>query len=103
MPELPEVETVSRAIDRHAKGYAVSKITFYRHDLREEIPVAPFTRVLLKREIKSVFRRSKYILMETSGGFGIFHLGMTGNFLVESTDKPLKPHTHLIMQLKKAS
>jgi formamidopyrimidine-DNA glycosylase len=100
MPELPEVETVTRFINREAKGETFSKITFYRQQLREAIPIAPFKKVLLGQPITQVFRRSKYILMESPQGFGLFHLGMTGNVLWLKDDKPIKPHTHLIMELK---
>ncbi len=100
MPELPEVETVTRFIDREAKGLSFSKITFYRQQLRDPIPIELFNKVLLNRTITQVFRRSKYILAETTHGFGLFHLGMTGNVLCLAKNKPIKPHTHLIMELK---
>lgn len=100
MPELPEVETVARFIEREANGQAFNKITFYRQDLREAIPVATFKKVLLGQEIQQVFRRSKYIVLKSPRGYALFHLGMTGNLLWKEQAAPQAPHTHLVMQLQ---
>lgn len=102
MPELPEVETVKSGLEQVALGREVASIKFYRKDLREKIPQALIKRILVGEKILSFSRRSKYILINTSKGTVISHLGMTGAFLTRRSSKPEKPHTHFVITLKKA-
>jgi formamidopyrimidine-DNA glycosylase len=97
MPELPEVETVKRAIEVLSLSNTVSYLKFYRSDLREEIPKKLIKEILLNEKIVKVSRRSKYILLETAKGTVLSHLGMTGAFLSRKTKKPEEKHTHFVI------
>jgi len=99
MPELPEVETIAKAIAKAIVGHRITKITFYRDSLREPIPVKQMQSQMTKGRVVAVRRRSKYILMETEAACGIFHLGMTGNFLLSETPTPRWNHTHVVFSL----
>lgn len=94
MPELPEVECLSQAIKPLVEGSVLSKVVFHRKDLRFPIPVEAFKNITVGQEIRRVFRRSKYILMQTNRGFAVFHLGMTGNILSGSSMRSNINHTH---------
>lgn len=95
MPELPEVETVVSGLKSVLASAALSQITFTRNNLREEIPCQTFIERFENEPISAIFRRGKYIILQTKKGFGIIHLGMTGVLAVESCDDELPRHTHL--------
>lgn len=100
MPELPEVECLTRAMRGVIEGGKVVNVAFHREDLREPIPMDEFRRILEGQQVESVFRRSKYILVKSPKGFGILHLGMTGNILEHSTRDPKVAHTHAVIEVQ---
>lgn len=88
MPELPEVETVRRCLERVLVGQTLSKVDLRRADLRFPFPER-FAARLTGRSILGVGRRAKYLrLMLDSGEVLIVHLGMTGRFIVAEPDAP---------------
>lgn len=94
MPELPEVECLTRAVQEVLEGRTISAAVFHRQDLRWPIPTRDFVRLLVGSPVLKVRRRSKYMLVETAKGCGIFHLGMTGNILMSQEEEPSWKHTH---------
>ena len=97
MPELPEVESLTRAIRDTLLGHSIKNLKFFRSDLRDPIPVAALNEVLVGQPIVDVFRRSKYLLLRTESGLAIVHLGMTGNLLRRSGAAPELAHTHAVI------
>src|SRR6185437_6701660 len=78
MPELPEVETVVRGLDRALTGKQLERLDLARPDLRSAIPPGLAAHIAGKR-IERFSRRAKYILMHfEGGGVVIAHLGMSG-------------------------
>lgn len=100
MPELPEVETVVRGLEPILSGNLVNNIRFYRRDLREAIPINLVKKVLLHQCILNVFRRSKYIIIETSNGFCFLHLGMSGQAIFSESQQPKLKHTHFVFSIQ---
>lgn len=96
MPELPEVECLTRAVRGELVGGQLTKARFYRTDLRDPIPVREFRGLLEGEVVDQVFRRSKYMLIRGSAGFGVFHLGMSGTLYCLPEPKPQHPHTHAV-------
>jgi formamidopyrimidine-DNA glycosylase len=99
MPELPEVECLTRAVRRIVKGACLVEARFLRRSLRLPIPVTEFRKLLEGELILDVMRRSKYMLLKTKKGYGIFHLGMTGNMLNLESAEPKILHTHAIFKI----
>ncbi len=82
MPELPEVETVRRGLERALTGRRIINTTLRRKDLRFPLPPR-FRARLAGRRIESIARRAKYLLCHLDdGSVLIVHLGMTGRFTV---------------------
>jgi formamidopyrimidine-DNA glycosylase len=82
MPELPEVETVRRSLERMLVGQTLARIDLRRADLRFPFP-EHFAERLTGRVITGVKRRAKYLqVMLDSRDVLIVHLGMTGRFIV---------------------
>jgi formamidopyrimidine-DNA glycosylase len=95
MPELPEVETVRRGLQEILEHQPkLLKIELKRPDLRWPIPLKKL-RSLEGEKVLSVGRRAKYLWFETSKGFLISHLGMTGSWRVG--DGNYGPHDHVVL------
>ena len=82
MPELPEVETVTRALRRHLEGRVIASARVNRADLRWPIP-PDLADAITGRRVLALRRRGKYILAHLEGGLSLLiHLGMSGRLLL---------------------
>ena len=98
MPELPEVETSRRGIEPWLVGRAVRQVVVRDRRLRWPVPRGIESK-LRDREISSVTRRAKYLLINTSDGTAIVHLGMTGSVFIVDRDTPAGVHDHFDVEL----
>ena len=100
MPELPEVETVRRGIERRAVGRVVERVEVHRERTVRRQGREAIIDGLTGVRIVSARRRGKYLLCDLdSGGVLMMHLRMSGRVLVvpAGTARPL--HTHVVMHL----
>ncbi len=98
MPELPEVETVRRGLDRALAGKRLTHATVHEPRLRWPIPAAQ-KGDLEGNILEKIERRSKYLLFRFERGTLLAHLGMTGSFWVYKTEPPArKTHDHVEWQ-----
>jgi formamidopyrimidine-DNA glycosylase len=82
MPELPEVETVRRGLEPAMAGRVIARAEVRRPDLRWPFPPRMAERLTGQR-VERLRRRSKYILVDLSGGETLLiHLGMSGRMIV---------------------
>ena len=84
MPELPEVETVRRGLDRWAVGRTISDVEVHgpRTVRRHSAGPADFSARLRGRRIDAACRRGKYLWLRLDDGASLLaHLGMSGQFL----------------------
>lgn len=91
MPELPEVETLRRGLERHLMGRTLGLVrvriakmlkgTFYD-------PVV-FSERLQGRRVESVGRRGKHLIIALDSGYYLLlHLNMRGQLLVTPSETP---------------
>ncbi|MEJ7747106.1 MAG: bifunctional DNA-formamidopyrimidine glycosylase/DNA-(apurinic or apyrimidinic site) lyase [Luteimonas sp.] len=99
MPELPEVETTRRGLAPHVEGRRVTDVVLRRPDLRWPIP-PEITTVLPGQRIDTVRRRAKYLLLDTSVGSALLHLGMSGSLRVLPAATPAGTHDHVDIALE---
>ena len=100
MPELPEVETIRRDLDREVVGKRIKLVeatgtrTIRRHKNKKE-----FVAKLEGRKITGVVRRGKNLLVKLDGGdVLVIHLGMSGQLLrAKGPKEPLAKHTHVVI------
>ena len=78
MPELPEVEVTKRALSPHLEGNTIEKLDIRETRLRWPIRVDLLKKIEHKI-VTSITRRGKYILINTSSGTAMIHLGMSGS------------------------
>ncbi len=84
MPELPEVETVRRILERALIGQRLARVELRRSGLRFPFP-ENFAARLTERTVVGVGRRAKYLkVLLDSGDVLVVHLGMTGRFILGS-------------------
>ena len=96
MPELPEVETVTRSIaplvGRHIVAAEFRGLRVLRGADPDQLAAA-----LQGRKIEAVKRYGKFIVITLrGGGYLVIHLGMTGRLLLGG---PPGKHTHAILTL----
>lgn len=92
MPELPEVETIAKGLQKVLVEKRIKDVrAVFPGIVRQNFNL--FKKAIVQKRIKRVRRRGKYLLIDLSGGKTILaHLGMTGNFLfIRSADLPRKP------------
>lgn len=94
MPELPEVETTRRGIEPHMLNQTIIEIIVRDRRLRWPISKKLDTQAIGK-QIMSVHRRSKYLLINTNNGSIILHLGMSGSLRVLPINTPAAKHDHV--------
>ncbi len=93
MPELPEVETIKRQLERRIKGKRIKTVEV-RLPRFIKLSLAKFKKIVSQAKIKDVSRRAKLLIIELSNGYClVVHLKLTGQLIFNG--KPGK-HTHLI-------
>jgi formamidopyrimidine-DNA glycosylase len=114
MPELPEVETISRGVHARVRGDRITEASFSAHREPFKTPAKRQAAGLVGRTILGVHRTGKHIVCELSAASRgplvgdasepaaqwIVHLGMTGRLLVTTPEGPVAPHTHARLSLE---
>ena len=105
MPELPEVETIRKAL--HQGGRDSPPVTgrrildsrlFWERTLAEPTP-EEFRARLPGQVITGVGRRGKFLLLNLTPDTLLVHLRMSGDLWVEPAEAPLAPHHRMVLFL----
>ncbi|MGH7804877.1 MAG: bifunctional DNA-formamidopyrimidine glycosylase/DNA-(apurinic or apyrimidinic site) lyase [Candidatus Binatia bacterium] len=95
MPELPEVETIRRGLERRVRGARIGEVVIRETRLRSPVDEGAL-RSLEGRTIRDVSRRAKYLLLDVGDGLvWLLHLGMSGRFLLVDRRAPFELHEHV--------
>ena len=99
MPELPEVETIGRALDRALKGRGITGVEVFSPAMRTSL--LPLKEAgLTGKKFTGVRRRGRYLLADISdGSLLLMHFGMSGVVRVESAAVPKRKHEHVFIHL----
>ena len=102
MPELPEVETVRRGLERHVVGRTIAtvRVLHPRAVRRQLAGPDEFCSALAGRELDGARRRGKYLWMSVGEDAVLAHLGMSGQLLVGEPERPLSPHVRIWFTFK---
>ena len=99
MPELPEVELISRSLDSIVNGRIILSAKLLRARLAPATPPRSFAQKLRNTTINFVHRRGKHILFDLSGGKTlIVHLRMSGRFTILPSEAENPKFTHAVFQ-----
>jgi formamidopyrimidine-DNA glycosylase len=97
MPELPEVETVRRDLDRVYLGHDLERLVVTGGRTVRRHPPELLT-ALEGRKLTRTGRHGKYLLLEWDDGqVLVVHLRMSGQLLAAQSDDPLAKHTHAVL------
>jgi formamidopyrimidine-DNA glycosylase len=103
MPELPEVETVVRGLNKRVHGDTIETVWIGSRKQPLKSSAAKIASTLESKKIVRVHRAGKHIVFDLEGAKGpaqwIVHLGMTGRLLVCEPKAEIAKHTHLIAKL----
>jgi formamidopyrimidine-DNA glycosylase len=102
MPELPEVETVRRGLERHVVGRTIDSVrVLHSRAVRRHLPgAAAFETALAGRSLDSARRRGKYLWMSVGEDGLLAHLGMSGQLLAVEPELPLSSHVRIQFSFK---
>ena len=96
MPELPEVETVRRAMERHLVGRSIRRVATSDKKLRQPMPRKKLAE-LAGATFTAARRRAKFLLLDLDVGCSLLvHLGMSGNLLLRRDGEK---HDHVVFHL----
>lgn len=100
MPELPEVETVRRGLQRHVVGRRIERVEVGRERSVRRTSRDAVIAGLTDTVVESAQRRGKYLLLPLdSGDAAMIHLRMSGQVLIGAAGSVRPPHTHVVLHL----
>ncbi|MBQ9327692.1 MAG: DNA-formamidopyrimidine glycosylase [Solobacterium sp.] len=98
MPELPEVETVLRTLEKKIAGEEILGVAVRYPKMIDRSPEA-FAQKLIGKHFLQFERRGKYLLFGMEDVVLCSHLRMEGKYWILPEDAPLDRHTHVIFEL----
>ena len=100
MPELPEVETVKRALEKSIENKRIIDFYHGEKDLRFPFP-KHYSKKLKGNIILKPFRIGKYCILPLSNKKNILlHLGMSGKILILNKKPEIGAHDHVLITLE---
>jgi formamidopyrimidine-DNA glycosylase len=110
MPELPEVETIARGLDKRVAGDVIESVWLGSKPEPLKSSAHEIAAALESKTISSVRRVGKHIVFDLASNSNgnpkpvketqwIVHLGMTGSLRVCPPDSEVEKHTHAILKL----
>jgi len=100
MPELPEVETIRRTLEQHVQGVWIKDVQIYYSSVVKGWEGQEFADVVKGRQITSIERRGKYLLINLDQSWSILaHMRMTGRLIYYPAQYQVAKHTHVVFKL----
>lgn len=98
MPELPEVETIRRGLEREVAGKRIKSVEVHgTRSIRRHKSKKEFISRLEGVKISGIGRKGKYLVFKLdSGDRMIAHLRMSGQLLRAQAKDPVPRHTHIV-------
>lgn len=99
MPELPEVETVRRTLQRLVIGKTIESVDVrLPRIIQHPKDAEQFAFLLQGQTIRDVERRGKFLRIILDHYVLVSHLRMEGRYGLYRTDDPVELHTHVIFK-----
>src|SRR5690606_35036339 len=98
MPELQEVETIRRDLEREVVGRKIKSTEVHGlRSIRRHGTKKAFTSRLDDRKIDRVRRLGKNLVLSLGDDELVVHLGMSGQLLKAAVKDPVVKHTHVVI------
>jgi len=99
MPELPEVETIRRQLEKEVVGETIVEVWCDREKmLRPSSEV--FLRGVKGKKIAGVSRRAKLLIFGVGDGFFVCHLRLSGRLFVRQEGEKPDDYAHVILRFE---
>ena len=96
MPELPEVETIKRELEKAVLGKKITEVCVHNPLVIRQPGVDKFKKELTGASIKNILRKAKVLILELSNGKSlVIHLKMTGQLIYPGDGKKSRVGFHL--------
>ncbi|MFA4842965.1 MAG: DNA-formamidopyrimidine glycosylase [Candidatus Omnitrophota bacterium] len=96
MPELPEVETIKRELEKAVVGKRIKEVCIHHPLVVREPSPEKFKRGLEGTTIKHLLRKAKVLILELSNGKAlVIHLKMTGQLVYPGQGQKARVSFHL--------
>ncbi|MDA9470954.1 DNA-formamidopyrimidine glycosylase [Enterococcus sp. 5H] len=96
MPELPEVETVRKGLEKLVVGKTIKEVTILWPRIIESPVVEIFESQLIGQTIEKMERRGKFLIFKLTNYDMISHLRMEGKYETHDPEDQRDKHTHVI-------
>lgn len=85
MPELPEVETIKRDLNKKILNQIISKIKIHNKKIIRN-PIALFSKIIVNNSFSKISRRGKLLIfhLKHHNSFLLIHLKMTGQLIYKT-------------------
>jgi len=98
MPELPEVETIRRDLEKETLGKRVKTVDVTGlRSIRRHASKKQFTSRVEGQKFDAVSRRGKNLMIDIGEDLLVVHLGMSGQLLKAAPKDPAIKHTHVVI------
>lgn len=99
MPELPEVETVRRTLEKLVIGKTIEAVEVrWGKIIKEPDDIEQFGFLLKGQTIESIGRRGKFLIFYLDDYSLVSHLRMEGRYGLYDAEEPADKHTHVIFK-----
>ncbi len=100
MPELPEVEVITRKLRSIYKGKKIKEVLVYSPKAIKGVSKEDFVKKVAGRRVKEIVRRGKAMLFDLDGVWLIVHLKINGQICL-SEEKPAWARVGFVFEGKK--
>ncbi|HWQ88917.1 MAG TPA: DNA-formamidopyrimidine glycosylase [Desulfitobacteriaceae bacterium] len=102
MPELPEVETICRTLQKLVTGLIITDVLVLWPAVVQNWQECNFREVVTGQKIVNIERRGKYLLFTLDKGWSLLtHLRMTGRWTYYAEKQAPERYTHLVFLLER--
>ncbi len=95
MPELPEVETIKRQLQKRLRGETILDVKVFFEKIIFSVSDSTFIKDLKKQRVQEISRRGKYLIFKLTDYYMLVHLRMSGKFLIKEKDSINQKHEHI--------
>lgn len=99
MPELPEVETVRRALILKLKGRKIKKLTVLHNNVFQDQDVEKVKEQIKDQSINDILRRGKWLEFVLDDYYLLSHLRMEGKYIYRKIDEKIEKHQLVLFDI----
>jgi formamidopyrimidine-DNA glycosylase len=96
MPEKPEVITVARKLEQRLINKEIKSVDVLYDNIVMYPDISLFKKNIVGEVIKSITTRGKWIVLELTNNYLLFHLRMEGKFFFRNAEDEINKHEHVI-------